>query len=307
MLNYARKNKYPRNRSAFTYLDEEQPSRLDFGKDKFGGPFTEEEVEDVKTVFRLLPLFLCVPGAFLSLNFDQNDTFHLHAIPTTEQTHDCIAAMKELVFHLTPVLLIPFYRFILYPVFYNYIPSMLKRVGTGLFLCLIGTLMNLTLDTVGHLHSNTTHCMFDTNTGSHESLFIPLYWLLIMDIINGVGGTLVVCTSIEFIMAQTPNRMRGVMMGLGMTTAGISILAHELIKQLFWHFNISTPSCEFYYYLVLSCSYFYVVSTILAKYYRLRERERHVNIQAIVEEHYERYLDQEEKYMREAASRYQQH
>ena len=56
VLNYARKNKYPRLRSAFTYIDEEQPSRLDFGKHKFGGPFTEEEVEDVKTIFRFLSL-----------------------------------------------------------------------------------------------------------------------------------------------------------------------------------------------------------------------------------------------------------
>ena len=60
VLNYARKNKYPRKCSAFTYLDEEQPSRLDFGKDaKFGGPFTEEEVEDVKTVLRLVPFLMC--------------------------------------------------------------------------------------------------------------------------------------------------------------------------------------------------------------------------------------------------------
>ena len=41
-----------------------------------------------------------------------------------------------------------------------------------------------------------------------------------------------------------------------------------------------------------------------AKRYKLRERERHVNIQAIVEEHYERYIDQEEEYMREAADMY---
>ena len=53
VLNYARKNKCPRLRSAFTYIDEEHPSRIDFGKHKFGGPFTEEEVEDVKTIFRL--------------------------------------------------------------------------------------------------------------------------------------------------------------------------------------------------------------------------------------------------------------
>ena len=42
---------------------------------------------------------------------------------------------------------------------------------------------------------------------------------------------------------------------------------------------------------------------ILAKRYKLRERERHVNIQPIVEEHYERYFDQEEEYMREAAQK----
>uniref|UniRef100_A0A1X7UNX2 Uncharacterized protein n=1 Tax=Amphimedon queenslandica TaxID=400682 RepID=A0A1X7UNX2_AMPQE len=58
VLCYARKHKYPENRSALTYWEEEAPSRLDLGKDKYGGPFTEEEIEDVKTVFRMLPLFI---------------------------------------------------------------------------------------------------------------------------------------------------------------------------------------------------------------------------------------------------------
>ena len=73
VLNYARKNKYPRLRSAFTYIDEEQPSRLDFGKHKFGGPFTEEEVEDVKTIFRFLPLLVVAfaPGLLYSKLNDQ--------------------------------------------------------------------------------------------------------------------------------------------------------------------------------------------------------------------------------------------
>ena len=59
VLNYTRKHSYPERRSAFTYIDEEQPTRMDFGKTKFGGPFTEEEVEDVKTVLRLIPLIIC--------------------------------------------------------------------------------------------------------------------------------------------------------------------------------------------------------------------------------------------------------
>ena len=36
------------------YMEEEHPSWLDFDKKQFGGPITEEEVEDVKTVLRLL-------------------------------------------------------------------------------------------------------------------------------------------------------------------------------------------------------------------------------------------------------------
>ena len=42
----------------------------------------------------------------------------------------------------------------------------------------------------------------------------------------------------------------------------------------------------------------FVVFLILSKRYTLRERNREINIQAIVEEHYERYMDQEEEYMR---------
>ena len=51
VLRYAARNSRPTRRSAFTYWQEEEPSRLDMGKEKFGGPFTEEEVEDVKTFF----------------------------------------------------------------------------------------------------------------------------------------------------------------------------------------------------------------------------------------------------------------
>ena len=43
----------------------------------------------------------------------------------------------------------------------------------------------------------------------------------------------------------------------------------------------------------------FVVFLVLSKHYTLRERNREINIQAIVEEHYERYMDQEEEYMRQ--------
>ena len=47
---------------------------------------------------------------------------------------------------------------------------------------------------------------------------------------------------------------------------------------------------------------FYILFLFLAKRYTLRERNIEINIQAIVEEHYERYVDQEEEYMRQRHS-----
>ena len=54
VLRYAVKTKYPRCRSAFTYWEDELPSHIDFNKRKYRGPFTTEQVEDVKTFLRLL-------------------------------------------------------------------------------------------------------------------------------------------------------------------------------------------------------------------------------------------------------------
>ena len=62
VLHYSWKHKYPERRSALTYWEEDIPSRIDLGMNKYGGPFTVEEVEDVKTVFRLLPIIFCTGG-----------------------------------------------------------------------------------------------------------------------------------------------------------------------------------------------------------------------------------------------------
>ncbi len=62
VLKFGAKHKAPINRSAFTYWEEKIPSRLDLGKLRYGGPFTTEQVEDVKTFFKIvivhLPLFI---------------------------------------------------------------------------------------------------------------------------------------------------------------------------------------------------------------------------------------------------------
>ena len=66
VLQYAWKNKYPVNRSAFTYWENDVPSRIDLSKHKYGGPITNEQVEDVKTLLQLLLLIMSLFGFQLS-------------------------------------------------------------------------------------------------------------------------------------------------------------------------------------------------------------------------------------------------
>ena len=295
VINYARKTKYPERRSAFTYIDEEEPSRLDYGKHKFGGPFTEEEVEDVKTILRLLPLFLSLFGALVANDWAIIDRFQTHIIYTTKELIPCVERVQKFVLYVPAILLFPVYRFILFPLLHNRIPSLMKRAGTGFVVYFIGTLLDLTLDTIGHLQSNNTHCMFDTDSVSvNPTLPIPFYWLILADAMNGIGAVIVNFTLVEFILAQSPNSMRGVMMGAFVMMFNFACIVNYGLQALLGHFSKATPSCGFYYYLVLSILIMLslVLFTIAAKRYKLRERERHVNIQAIVEEHYERYLDQ---------------
>jgi hypothetical protein len=53
-------HKAPIHRSAFTYCEDELPTRIDFGKERYGGPFSTEQVEDVKA-------FLGIPCLLLTL------------------------------------------------------------------------------------------------------------------------------------------------------------------------------------------------------------------------------------------------
>ena len=304
VLNYARKTKYPEHRSALTYIDEEEPSRLDYGKHKFGGPFTEEEVEDIKTILRMLIFF--VVTLMGNLFFDEfNSLVHAQIIPSTADTRRCVESLTELAIYSTAVIMIPVYRLILFPLIRNKLPNYLKRVGAGLVLVFISSLLDLTLDTIGHTLSNSTQCMFDTSSVPANTLPISPYWLLIRDLAIGLGCLLILINVTEVFLAQIPISLRGTAIGIGIIMVAIGHIIRSGIILILSQLNLNnvSPSCGFYYYLVQSilimlCLILFVIG---AKRYKLRERDRHVNIQAIVEEHYERYIDQEEEYMREAA------
>ena len=65
VLKYALYHKSPENRSALTYWENKIPSRVDLGKSKYGGPYLEEDVENVKTFWRITAVLLSTFGLFI--------------------------------------------------------------------------------------------------------------------------------------------------------------------------------------------------------------------------------------------------
>ena len=65
ILKYSKSHKHPLQRSAFTYSENYIPSRLDFAKERFGGPFTTEQVENVKTFFQMLVIVFTIGPVFI--------------------------------------------------------------------------------------------------------------------------------------------------------------------------------------------------------------------------------------------------
>ena len=64
VIKFAYKHKVPIRRSAFTYCEDESPSRLDLAKQKYGGPFTTRQVEDVKAFLGILKVLLTASSVF---------------------------------------------------------------------------------------------------------------------------------------------------------------------------------------------------------------------------------------------------
>ena len=260
---------------------------MDYGKEKFGGPFTEEEVEDVKTVLRLLPLVICLSLSVSLLELSPK--VYLFNVIESITIWNVI-----FLYWLFPLLLIPLYQLLLYRCFHSC--SLLRCIGAGLFMCILGYILLSALGVVGVIVSDDiqrySSCTALADNATNPGDRIEWYWKLGPAILYGIGNTIAAVLVYEIIIAQSPDKMKGLVIGIALSFRGFFILIGTEFLQLSFTlcYDLSIS-------LVLVV--LFVVFLVLSKRYTLCERNREINIQAIVEEHYERYMDQEEEYMRQ--------
>ena len=142
-------------------------------------------------------------------------------------------------------------------------------------------------------------CLHHPNCGIASSDPVPgvtlgWYWSVAPLLVYCISRAMVLILLLEFCIAQSPDKMKGLVIGAKVTFAavgeGISVIFRSFLDRTV-HLSITSVllALMFVVYLALSRSYKFRVWNIV------------VNIMAIVTRTYDRYFDQEEEYMRERA------
>jgi peptide/histidine transporter 3/4 len=291
VIRYAIKTKHPRCRSAFTYWEDELPSRIDFGKSKYGGPFTTEQVEDVKTFLRIsiITVIACVIISEIHLTYGLRDRFIKEMFDvSTKSTKECY---KEKFFtraigDCAITLLIPLHKFIIYPAIQRFIPSIKIYqkflLGVAIKITSISILLVFDITAARRVylehHGNVSHCMFRNHQHELSSRFNS-NWMAVTLVLDSLSQTLLYIGILEFHASQSPYSMRGLIFGAGYGSIYIFTMIGYGIYWPFAHRSINWGagiiSCEFWYLLsvLLVMIIFSALLFFAGRWYKNRKRE----------------------------------
>ena len=276
VLMFAAKHKAPLNRSALTYWENDIPSRLDLGKSRYGGPFSTEQVEDVKTALRIVVVSITfwIGYTFITLppvGFDVSG--HIANLLDCESMLVSLFSYNNVTIALIGLVL---QELVLFPITQGKLSSStLKRIEGA---CFLKTLVNV----VYLILTILQYCNI------FESVWIRRLLFLVS---NGLVFQVFITSILEFVCAQSPYNMRGLFVGAVYSQYAISTFATTFLALLTNWCN-SHESCPVLYWsttcvLVLLC---FLLFCVVARWYKRRVRDDGFYPQVVVEEVYDRYL-----------------
>ena len=100
--------------------------------------------------------------------------------------------------------------------------------------------------------SENVTCIFSANPEEGNDFLIAYWWILITSLIHGVGFVMVIYSTVEFVIAQTPCQMKGLSVSLLIKSLEVFTIPGELIIKIFTWFPFEIfPSYGFYYHMTL--------------------------------------------------------
>ena len=308
------KHKVPLRRSAFTYCTEELPSRMDVGKQKYGGPYTTKQVEDVKAFWGILKVVLSIGPAFLLLTATQsvlpafakhgkvfllNDNSTKHHEVHLEGVARYILISNGLLSPLLVVICIPLYLCWIRPRIRYHVPGILKRIGLAIVVIIISLACTFAMDLVVHLRiTESAGCMFNGYTSNAtfvvndfpaHPLYQNVYFFTSQHVLSAIANMLLDIAVLEFICSQSPYSMKGLLLGIFFSTKSLFqgiVLTSILPFGKLW--NIHSVSCGsgFYIMNIIIGLLELVLYTCASKRYKYREVNEPSNEYRYAENYY---------------------
>ena len=296
VVKFAIQHKKPLRRSAFTFCENSFPSRLDFGKQRYGGPFTTEQVEDVKVLFNMVKVFLSLgPVFFLDLCATVALTQH-------HQHHDKTDFSVNnpwKVFFLHNGILSPLLTLIWIPLLFklylsNWLPNMFKRIGLSIILLSAVFALYLIQDVIGcgSQKNLAAICYNATDSFIHTpsfTQFTATCVVVLQNIMSSIYLTLLYISVWELICCQSPQFMKGLLFGLFYTIrAFYQFLAAATIVSLYYFWKSQFVSSNFILFIInLSLGFFFfIVFVVVTRKYQYRKRDDICNIYQYAVDYY---------------------
>ena len=315
---FSRIHKVPVRRSALTYCEDIIPTGLDLAKTKYGDTYTTEQVEDVKAFYGILRV-LCSVGPIYFLEFAAHsvtDIFKPHILKdyyyyynyfNEHNTQEKIKNLFEgfLIYDIM-IILLPIYIIFIRPLVSYYIPRTRIRMGIGIVSMIVTLAISLGMEIIGHYTEPNLKCMFSSNpfttyleansTYTSSPVVASFYYIILFQlIISKIFSLIFLIAKYEFILAQSPNAMKGLIIGLSYAIEGVfNILgALFIIPFVFYWTSSSYPSCGTIYYSLTICIGLvtFVIFIYISGKYQNRIRDEPCRVHQYVEEYYSKVIE----------------
>ena len=308
---FASQHKVPIRRSAFTYCEDDIPIGLDLGKNKYGGPFTTEQIEDVKAFYGILKIVFSLSNIFF-LDIASGPLFTMFAhlqynsfiCDTTAGSLIQIIMLKKGMLSSTLVVLgVPVYICLIRPYFHCGL-NMFKRIGIGIVFFILSVICTFAAEASIHSSSNSTITQsldydwiitdVDLLLGTCQNRILAL---IPQQCLSALSVLFIYRALYEFICAQSPHSMKGLFIGLTFALKGIFEFLSTAMFLLLCLLSDSLSNYGTVYHSVATAVG--VVGLILfvyfARRYKLRERDELCNVHRFAEEYYSKTQQEEHR------------
>ena len=265
-------------------------SKFNIAKTIYAGPFTSDQVEDVKAFFRVvgvIAILIIACSGIPTLNSVLNVLMaHFQSwFPSNTSLSSCYKRLSvtyiQYIFLLGVVLT---YKIIIHPLCHKCIPkiNITTKVLVSILLFLISVMILLGIESVSYIYHHqlgvnqtTIKCIFQNK---HNHVDIEFYWITIPNVLNVLSNFLFIFSGIEFVSAQAPFNMKGLILGIAYALFGLATLVQAAIAIPFLSKNSAWEkaplTCGIWYFIIQGVIVLvgFTVVVVMIKGYKRRDR-----------------------------------